>query len=341
MSTNSNPESELRSHRHPNPWKPILKDHIAIASAHTSAIEFSLATISAPEPSKGIPFPTPRLRTLVFRGFWLELPENDKNPHWAKLNPQVRARQDNAGGWESEILTFTTDARMHKATSEIFYSPHSGNENLPDILCVEHARLWGTPAGGGQLTTTGGGAWVEACFWFKDPPAQTQWRVGGRCYLLALEDIENVNLPYVKEVRRRIEDRVCAPGDAEGGVSYREEILAHFSNLSPGLRASFAGAERGDVGGAVQVRSGEPLPEGYKLPETVEGLSNEETVPFGGMDGGRGEVARKHFRVGLIIPARVDRVDLGERGGAGRRWVYTLEGQGKESRRWVEKEAWP
>ena len=278
----------------------------------------------------------------MFRGFWLELPENNQNPHWGKLNPQVRARQ-NAEGWESEILTFTTNARMHKATSEIFYSPPSGNENPPEILCAERTQLWGTSAREGQLTTTGGGAWVEACFWAKEPPAQTQWRVGGRCYLLALEDIENVNLPYVKEVRQRIEDRVYAPRGVEGGVSYREEILAHFSNLSPGLRASFADEEKGDAGGAMLVRSGEPLPEGYKLPETVEGLSNEETVPavFGGVDGGRGEAARKHFRVGVIIPERVDRVDLGERGGAGRRWVYTLEGREKEDRRWVEREVWP
>ncbi|KAF8421164.1 pyridoxamine 5'-phosphate oxidase-domain-containing protein [Tirmania nivea] len=293
-------------HRSPgllNPWKPILKDHIIIPSG---VPEFSLSTISAPEPSKGIPFPTPRLRTLVFRGFWLELPENDKNPHWGKLNPQVRARQKDAGGWESEILTFTTDARMHKAISEIFYSPPSENDNSPDILCAEHTQLWGTSTGGGQLTTTGGGAWVEACFWVKEPLVQTQWRIGGRCYLLALEDIKNVNLPYVKEVRRRIEERVRTPKDAEGGICYHEEILAHFSNLSPGLRASFAGGEG----------------------ENVEDVR-------------RGELARKHFRVGVIIPERVDRVDLRERGGAGRRWVYILEGHGKEDKRWVEREVWP
>lgn len=279
----------------------------------------------------------------MFRGFWLELPENGRNPHWGKLNPQVRARQKDPGGWESEILTFTTNAIMHKATSEIFYSPPWNGDPL-DILCAENAQLWGASSGGRQLTTTGGGAWVEACFWVKEPPAQTQWRIGGRCYLLALGDIENVNLQYVKEVRRRIEERVCyVLKDAEGRVSYREEILAHFSNLSPGLRASFAGGEEGDVDGVGQVRSGEPLPEGYKLPATVIGLSNEETLPaeFGGMDGGRGEVARKYFRVGVIIPERVDRVDLGERGGAGRRWVYTLEGQRKEDRRWVEREVWP
>lgn len=263
---------------------------------------------------------------------------------------------------------------MHKATKEIFYDSRGAGQ----ILGAKTEHLWGDTeelaaahlgennnnnkdgdsggsgngGGGGaagvkgasvsRRTTTGGGAWVEACFWVKE--THTQWRVRGPCYLLALEDIENTSLPYVAEVRRRIEARV-KPGEGQEGVNYREEILAHFANLSPGLRASFAGGLEGDVDGVEVVRSGEPLPEGYVLPEKVESLSNEEAVPAEGQPEGqgksRGDLARSNFRVGVILPEVVDRLDLNERGGAGRRWVYTLERGADGAGKWVQREVWP
>ncbi|KAI9782846.1 MAG: hypothetical protein M1839_004597 [Geoglossum umbratile] len=58
---------------------------------------FTLATTT------GTPAYSPRLRTLIFRGFFAELPENKHNP--ADLNPRV---------YSSEMLAFTTDVRMSK-----------------------------------------------------------------------------------------------------------------------------------------------------------------------------------------------------------------------------------
>ena len=253
-------------------------------------------------------------------------------------------------------MTFATNAETHKVC-ELFYSPAcaSGGGQALDILSARGVANAGAKVSESadtgrvmQTGTSGGGAYVEACFWAKGTDTQTQWRIRGRCYILALEDIDDLSLPHIRELYRRIEQRVRVQGTSllEGtslGWSYHQEVLAHFANLSPLLRASF-------VPGTGQVTEGycrgEPLPQGLHLPENVVPLDNDEAVPaeYGGNGSSRGEAARRNFRVGVILPEIVDRLDLSERGGAGKRWVHRLEGDGdgkKEPERWIETEVWP
>ena len=337
----------------PNTWKPLFSRHIETLSSAFGTPEFSLATISPPDASSyaGFPFPTPRVRTLLFRGFWLELLPNDKNPYWARFNPHIRQGQQSTSGvrWESEILTFTTNVRSHKV-SEIFYS----SEGL-DILGACGAMNAGGSISesadadkAAQIHASGGGAYVEACFRVKSTDAETQWRIRGRCYLLALEDIDDPSLPHIRELCRRVEQRVRVKGaplqeNTSPGWSYSEEMLAHFTNMSPLLRAKFV-PDAGQV--TMEYHCGEPFLPGSNLPEDAMPLDYDEAVPagYGGNGSSRGEAARKNFRVGVILPEIVDRVDLLQRGGAGRRWVYKLEvgDDGKQgSERWIEREVWP
>ncbi|KAI8635224.1 pyridoxamine 5'-phosphate oxidase-domain-containing protein [Xylariaceae sp. FL1651] len=102
------------------PWRSLFLSHIESMESP----EFVLSTVrrnpSPPNPSHrrssgftaaaaaAAPPPPPpyfpRARTCIFRGLWACLPMNPKND--APLNPP--------GVWESDLLTFTTDARMDK-----------------------------------------------------------------------------------------------------------------------------------------------------------------------------------------------------------------------------------
>ncbi|KAI5849241.1 pyridoxamine 5'-phosphate oxidase-domain-containing protein [Tricharina praecox] len=195
------------------PWAPLLQSHIA----HLKPCTFTLATQStAPSPTSSLypspippplhqpPPPSPRCRTLIHRGNLCRLPENTHNP----------LLHHNARVWDSDLPTFTTDARTSKVL-------------------------------GGDTT---GGQEVEACFWVAE--TQNQWRIRGRCFLLSEEEAVPPG-----EVTDRLRKR--EQGGGEGEFSWRKEVQAHFGNLAPAMRGSFAnpppGAPLGsDVGGLVK-----------------------------------------------------------------------------------------
>lgn len=139
----------------------------------------------------------PRARYCIFRSLWGELPENSRNP--AARNERI---------YESELLCFTTDRRMQKA-SEL---------------------------GAGQDGGSGGGGACEAVFWIKGD-TMVQWRVKGKAYVIG-QDIDTDGGSSVRtELLQRM--RVVKDGDKEKW-SWGRELTGHFGNMSPGMRGSFA-----------------------------------------------------------------------------------------------------
>ncbi|WDK17039.1 hypothetical protein CGRA01v4_08322 [Colletotrichum graminicola] len=301
----------------PAPWRAdFLKNVNDMASP-----EFTLATLhSAPAPA---PAPAvPRLRTVIFRGLWAELPVNPKNT--APLNPPV---------YESDLLTLTTDARMAK---------------VPDLFgSAAAAAAGGAPRG--SFSSSGGGGPVEACFWTG---AKVQWRVRGEAHVLGpdVEDPDAAGAGAVREAlrarmrrvpdaeaqRRRREDlpedkAVAADDDDDDDDdwSFAREVTAHFGNLSPAMRGTFRNPEPGTS------RKANPADGGHGLGHKVEDLHDE--------------VARANFRVVVIVPTEVDETDLSDPEDP-RRWLYRFVGASADARPtddtersngWEKIELWP
>jgi hypothetical protein len=108
-------------------------------------------------------------------------------------------------------------------------------------------------------------------------------------------------MPYMREA-----------GDTEKW-SWARELTAHFGNLSPLMRGSFRNPPPGTP-------ITETPGEGLRLGQTVDDLEDE--------------ISRRNFRVLVIVPEEVDRVDLSDPE-KGRRWNYKLEAE------WKETELWP
>lgn len=270
-----------------------------LEKAGGAGTEFTLATVSA----QGFP----RVRTCIFRGFWATLPENEHNK--LPQNPPI---------YESDCPTFTTDARMNKAYD-----------------------IFATGKGKGDLAQSrsgsGGGGPVEAVYWIKD--TMTQWRIQGKCWLVAADDIEggeeaqNSGTITVKaEVKRYMRTQAGSEGaDKKDDWSWKREVENYFENLSPMMRGTFKNPP-----------PGQPLSEG-KDDGAGEGL---------GQKAGHladEALARKNFRVCILNPERVEAVDLSDPAKCTRQ-VWTLaeeagghgESQPSESiGEWNMTETWP
>lgn len=155
---------------------------------------------------------------------------------------------------------------------------------------------------------------VEAVFWM--PKAMTQWRLRGHAVVVG----PDISSKEGEPARKALEAGMRKTGDAASLDQWQwgRELTAHFGNLSPGMRGSF----RNPPPGAPRDEKPE---EGYGLGQTVEDLEDE--------------VARRHFRVVIIIPEEVDQVDLTDPVD-GRRWNYKYVGTETEGS-WEVKELWP
>lgn len=140
------------------PWRPQFVHHLS----KLPSPEFVLTTVHWPSSSSP---PLPRARYCIMRGFWADLPENKHNE--APQNPAV---------YSSDLLTFTTDARMEK---------------------YEDLSRDGVEKGGD----------VEAIFWIKD--VMRQWRIRGRAYVIGGGEEKE------KELRDELEKRMRKTGDGE------------------------------------------------------------------------------------------------------------------------------
>lgn len=172
--------------------------------------EFYLANLHPAPKGSHTPF-VPRVRTVIYRGMWAELPENShyKGP----ANPPV---------YGSDCPTFTSDVRMEKV-GDIF---ESCKGNVEDET---------------QKLGSGGGGPVEAVWWVADKGQQ--WRVRGNCYIVG-DDIEgtgkegNENLSGVRTVKSEVGRRMRVVGDEEKVKewSWQTEVTGQFGHMSPMLR---------------------------------------------------------------------------------------------------------
>ncbi|SPO00145.1 uncharacterized protein DNG_02995 [Cephalotrichum gorgonifer] len=178
-------------------------------------------------------------------------------------------------------------------------------EIAPSLLSLEEGDAPSDTPG-----TDGGGAY-EAVFWVPD--VMTQWRLSGKAYLLG-PDVESDD-PRAVRVREAVSRGVRTVG--EGTFSWEREVTAHFGNLSPGMRGTFRNPPPGRPVG--EGAGGE----GLGLGQTVEDLHDE--------------IARKNFRVVVLVPDDVDKVDLSDPERA-TRWRFRYVG---DDDGWDTTELWP
>ncbi|KAF4618999.1 hypothetical protein G7Y89_g14850 [Cudoniella acicularis] len=275
------------------PWRPLFLSHLSTMDS----LEFAFSSLS-PTDSKDSPTPyLPRARYCVFRGMWAELPENKHND--APRNDRV---------YESDMLTLTTDVRMHKVP-EIFAS----SQGHGDVS---------------QSQGSGGGGPVEAVFWVKD--VMTQWRIRGDAYIVG-PDIEGSGEESsgTRTVKSKVGERMRVVKEAgKEGWSWAKELTAHFGNLNPGMRGSFKNPAPGTP---ISIPPKDPS---LRLGQKVTDLHDE--------------VARRNFRVIIIRPNEVEQVDLSEPDKARRwlfTYVGPVGGysgqQGEDVGEWKKEELWP
>lgn len=229
---------------------------------------------------------------------------------WASLTPNDKNKAPrNPALYESDMLVLTTDARMDKVP-EIFSSGQTEN----------------------QISHSGGGGPVEAMFWAV--PTQTQWRIRGHAWVLSAADIES-SCAAAKAVRETIQARMRrrdgSGSSEESGEkwTWEKEIVGHFGNLSPGMRGSFKNPSPG------MPRANKPGP-GESLGQKVGDELLED------------EVAKRNFRVVVVVPDELDLVDLSDSADQ-RRWLHKFVGTeaqvtmpgGVIEGQWEIVELWP
>ncbi|KAI9730722.1 MAG: hypothetical protein M1834_005691 [Cirrosporium novae-zelandiae] len=265
------------------PWRSQFLDHIS----HLNPPTFAFSTVERAGPNSKVPTQYfPRARYCVCRGLWTELPENEKNT--ATLNP--------SGIFTTECPTITTDARMAKVGHLFQTSDSAGTEDQSGV-------------------GSGGGGPVEGVWWV--PEVAMQWRIKGRGYVLALNDIEEDNSES-KTAKSEVGKRMrCLDEAKRGEWSWKTEILAQFGNLSPGMRGSFRNPPPGTP------RSKNPDPS--KLSQGNKVTSNDD------------EIALSNFRVVVIVPDSAEMIDL-KQSGKERRILWTFH---EDTGEWFEQELWP
>lgn len=230
---------------------------------------------------------------------------------WAHLPPNEKnkAPRNPEGIYESDLPVLTTDARMDKVP-EIFSSCSSSSSSAKQP----------SPTG------SGGGGPVEAMWWAV--PTQTQWRIRGHAWVLAPGDI-GTDSTGAKAVREALKARMRKTEGKESEWDWERELVGHFGNLSPGMRGSFKNPSPGTP------RANKPG-EGEGLGQKV----GDELLDD--------EVAKRNFRVVVIVPDEVDLVNLSDPADQ-RRWLYTYVGAGAKPTKaggviegdWEKVELWP
>ncbi|KAF7519545.1 hypothetical protein PCG10_009951 [Penicillium crustosum] len=256
----------------PAPWRDILSSHLE----QTPGYKFTIATIGYNAQQR----PVPRVRTCGCRGFFPELELHHKGQE--AMDQQVEGG-GNPPVFESDMLSFTTDARMDK---------------LPQLESSGHA--------------------IEAVFWLKD--LMTQWRIKGTAYAIGNPSGEDAE--EEKTSRNEIRKALRVKGGNDSDVAkwtWEKAVTKYFANHSPIARGSFRNPHPG------QPRSSTPSQPDLKLGQEVLDLHDS--------------IARANFRVVVIRPEEVERLDLTDQEDA-KRWNWTLI-EGDDGSRWNEVELWP
>ncbi|KGO41705.1 FMN-binding split barrel-like protein [Penicillium expansum] len=253
------------------PWRDLLDSHLE----QTPGYEFTVATIGYNAQQR----PVPRLRTCGCRGFF---PELELHPKGQEAMGQQVEGGGNPPVFESDLISFTTDARMDK---------------LPQLESSGHA--------------------IEAVFWLKG--LMTQWRIKGTAYAIGNPSGEDAE---EKISRTEIRKELRAKGGTDSDIAkwtWEKAVTKYFANHSPIARGSFRNPPPG------QPRSSTPSQLDLKLGQQVLDLHDP--------------VARANFRVVVIRPEEVERLDLTDQEN-GKRWNWTLT-DGNDGSRWNEVELWP
>lgn len=233
-------------------------------------------------------------------------PSSSFSPSPAALSPVPRARTVVFRGmWAGLPVNPKNQAELN---------PDVYRTQLPTI--TTDARMDKTPelmaSSAGQ---SGGGGPVEAVFWVD--AVKTQWRLRGRAYVIG----PDIDSDSAAPVRDALTPHMRSTG-AVDSWSWSRELTAHFGNLSPLMRGTFKNPPPGT-----------PL---SREPEQAQGLSLGQKV-----DDLDDVVARKNFRVVVIVPEEVERLDLSDPEN-GRRWNYkTKDGGTDGAEAWETTELWP
>ncbi|KAJ5782244.1 hypothetical protein N7457_004018 [Penicillium paradoxum] len=256
------------------PWRDILDSHLK----QTPGYEFTIATVGYDAQQR----PVPRLRTCGCRGFF---PELELHPKGQEAMDQQVEGGGNPPVFESDMLSFTTDARMDK---------------LPQLESSGHA--------------------IEAVFWLKD--LMTQWRIKGTAY--AIGDPSGDNSYAEKTSRIEIMKALRSKDDCNSSIpqwTWEKAVTKYFANHSPIARGTFRNPPPG------QPRSPIPSESDIGVGQKITDLHDP--------------VARANFRVVVIRPEEVERLDLNNQED-GKRWVWKQTGQSNGGGvRWHEIEVWP
>ncbi|KAI0132179.1 pyridoxamine 5'-phosphate oxidase-domain-containing protein [Xylariales sp. AK1849] len=217
--------------------------------------------------------------------------------------------------------------------NEAELNPDALETELPtfttDVRMDKMPELWeslGVGEDDKDINGSGGGGPVEAVFWPHE--SMVQWRVRGKAYVLG-PDVESSEggKKTIDMLMSRTRKKTGAAAN-QGGWSFNKEVTAHFGNLSPGMRGSF---KNPPCGQPIKL----PVDDGLELGQKVTELHDE--------------IARKNFRVVVIVPFEVDRTDLSDPSRA-RRWFYRYAADGATEPQypggelvdgWEKVEVWP
>lgn len=288
------------------PWRDLLESHMN----QTPGYEFSIATIGQDKYER----PVPRVRTCGCRGFFPELKIHPKSQE--EMNEQIKDG-GNPPTYESDMLCFTTDIRMDK---------------LAQLETSEHA--------------------IEAMFWLKD--LMTQWRIKGKA--LAIGDPRGVESEQEKANRESLHSSLRIKDDYNGSAAdwtWERAITKYFANHSPLARGELLFADLALLpfhvypspfsdlhltsnlgqGSFKNPAPGMPRPQASKNPALRMGQRVTDL---------QDPVARGNFRVVVIQPEEVERLDLSNQEDM-RRWNWSLDLDGDEENQadWIETEVWP
>ncbi|KAL7788984.1 pyridoxamine 5'-phosphate oxidase domain-containing protein [Trichoderma ceciliae] len=181
-------------------------------------------------------------------------------------------------------------------------------EKVPELIGSRHEQPPVSP----EAQSTIGGP-VEAVFWMQK--ANSQWRFRGRAYVIG-PDIET---DAAAPVRAALQPWMRTVDEEQKGAwSWSRELTASFGNLSPLMRGSF----RNPLPGTPLTQKPEP---GLELGGEVQDVNDE--------------LARKNFRVLVIVPEEIDQLDLSDPK-RGRRWNHKAEVSESEIS-WKTTELWP
>lgn len=181
------------------------------------------------------------------------------------------------------------------------------------------------------------GGVVEAVFWLKE--VGNQWRVRGRGVIIGgdpEDQGEREGRGFIEKGLRRKEDG--GNGEGDGEWSWERQVDMYFANHSPGMRGQcfflhvlgmrwgwllmgIVGTFKNPPPGTL--RSQDPGNPELKLGQKVEDLKDK--------------VARENFRVVVIRPEEVERLDVNDPSNPIRtRWTAVRDGE-----EWEEVDLWP